>query len=165
MEWMKKGTRYRQLSYEERVKIEALKAEGAGIRSIAVALGRSPNRISRELKEKKVKGCYRPKEAQHKTYWRRYLSKRNCLKVAMDRNLNNLVREQLTKGWSPERIAGRATRHGLPVSKKAVYKFVYSRCLERYLFWQRMKKKSGLKRGASEPKDASKKGLSLRPPL
>src|SRR3989344_8531632 len=109
MECMEKGKRYRQLSYEERVKIEVLKAEGKSARSIALILGRSPNTIALELKEKKVKGAYGAKKAQHKTYWRRYLSKRGCLKVAMDRNLNKLVREQLTEGWSPERIAGWAT--------------------------------------------------------
>ena len=163
MECMEKGKRYRQLSYEERVKIEVLKAEGGSARSIAKALGRSPNTIARELKEKKVRSRYGAKKAQHKTYWRRYLSKRGCLKVAMDRELDRFVREKLLLGWSPERIAGRATRIGLLVSKKAVYKFVHSRCFERYLFWSKHKKKSGPKRGLMSWKDLSKKGLSSRP--
>jgi IS30 family transposase len=163
MEHMKRGKRYHQLSYEERVKIEVLQAGGESVRSIAKTLGRSPNTIALELKGKKVKGAYGAKKAQHKTYWRRYLSKRNCMKVAMDRDLGRFVREKLVLGWSPERIAGRATSIGMPISKKAVYKFVYSRCFERYLFWKKYKKKSGPKRGTSTSKDLSKKGLSLRP--
>lgn len=162
---MEKGTRYRQLSYEERVKIEVLKSEGESVRSIANALSRSPNTIARELKEKKVRGAYLPKKAQHKTYWRRYRSKRNCMKVAMDKELTRFVREKLPLGWSPERIAGRATKMDMPVSKKAVYKFVKSRCLERHLFWEKYKKKGGPKRKGGVPKDPEKKGLSLRPAL
>jgi transposase, IS30 family len=165
MEYMEKGKRYRQLSYEERVKVEALKAQGESIRSIASALERSPNTIIRELKEKRVRGAYGAKKAQRKTYWRRYLSKLGCMKVAMDKELDTLVREKLVLGWSPERIAGFSTRTGKKMSKKAVYKFIHSRCLERYLFWQRIKKKSGPKRGASVLKDPSKKRLSARPGL
>lgn len=162
---MEKGKRYKQLSYEERVKIEVLRAQGENIRSIATALLRSPNTIARELKEKKVRNEYGAKKAQHKTYWRRYLSKRNCMKVAVDRELGTFVREKLFLGWSPERIAGRATKIGMPVSKKAVYKFVYSRCFERYLFWKKYKKRNGPKRVAASVKDPLKKALSLRPPV
>lgn len=165
MECMEKGKKFRQLSYEERVKIETLKAQGESIRLIASVLGRSPNTISRELREKKVKGAYNPKKAQHKTYWRRYRSKRNCMKVAMDKELTGFVRENLLLGWSPERIAGRATMMGMPVSKKAVYKFIDSRAWERHLFWRKYKKKSGPKRGACLAKDLEKRPLLLRPPL
>lgn len=162
---MEKETKYRQLSYEDRVKIEALRAQGESVRAIARALKRSPNTIARELREKKVKGVYHPKKAQHKTYWRRYRSKRNCMKVALDKQLTAFVREKLPLGWSPERIAGRAALIGMPVSKKAVYKFVYSRCLERSLFWQKYKKKGGPKRGAYAAKDPEKRQLLLRPPV
>jgi IS30 family transposase len=48
--------KYKQLSYEERVQIELLKRNGVSIRGIARLLERSPNTISRELREKKVKG-------------------------------------------------------------------------------------------------------------
>lgn len=160
---MEKGTTYHQLSYEERVQIEVLKEKGESIRSIAKALGRSPNTVSQELKEKKVRGVYTPKKAHHKTYWRRYRSKRNCLKVAMDKNLTLFVREKLHLGWSPERIAGRATREGMPVSKKAIYKFIHSRAWGYHLFWKKYHKKGGPKRKQGTWKDPEKKGISLRP--
>lgn len=159
---MKKRT-YQQLSYEDRVKIEALLSEGRSVRSIARALGRSPNTIAREVREKNVRGAYRPTKAQHKTYWRRYRSKRDCMKVAMSPELTRLVNEKLTLRWSPERIAGYARRQGMSVSKKAVYKFVKSRCLEGYLFWKRNRKKRGVRRGHHSPSDTEKRMIETRP--
>lgn len=165
MECMKKGTRYCQLTYEERVRIATLLERGESIRSIAGVLGRSPNTIGRELWEKKVKGLYLPKKAHHKTYWRRYRSKRNCMKVALEKKLADLVLEKLPLGWSPERIAGYATLCGMSVSKKAVYKYVKSRCLERHLFWKKYRKKSGRKRSHTSPADAGKRLVEARPPV
>ena len=160
---MKKGTKYQQLSYEERVSIETLWKRGLSVRAIAETLGRGPNTIAREVREKKVNGAYIPKKAHHKTYVRRYWSKRDCMKVAMDPALVNLVREKLILRWSPERIAGYARRNGTPLSKKAVYKYVKSRCLEKSLFWSRIKKKRGMKRGHHSPQDRAKRLIGMRP--
>src|SRR3989344_7225969 len=126
--------KYAKLSYEERVLVGSLHRAGISARSIAAMLGRSPNTISRELREKKVKGRYVVKKAHHKTYWRRYRSKRDCMMVALDGGLCHFVKQKLKAGWSPERIAGYLRLQGKVVSTKAVYKYVYSRCLERHLF-------------------------------
>jgi IS30 family transposase len=163
MEYMKKGTKYQQMTYEERIKLATLRERGESIRSIANILGRSPNTISKELHEKVVHGQYIPKKAQHKTYWRRYRSKRDCMKVAMSKELTELVNEKLPLGWSPERIAGYAKRHGHAVSKKAVYKYIKSRCLERHLFWKRNKRKGGRKRAHMSPTDQGKRMIENRP--
>jgi len=138
--------KYNHLTYEERVQIYTLYTAGQSSRYIARLLGRSPNTIARELIEKNVNGIYIPKKAQHKTYWRRYGAKKDCMKVAMDPWLAKTVEEKLKKGWSPERIAGWSTRHGHPVSTRSVYRFVHSRCLERYLFRRKYKRKSGPKK-------------------
>lgn len=160
---MQKGTTYTQLTYEDRVIISTLHNEGVSARSIAILLNRSPNTVSRELAEKQVKGTYDAKKAQHKTYWRRYLSKRGCLKVAMDRRLAALVLAKIKGRWSPERIAGYATRMGMQVSKKAVYKFVRSRRLDYCLFWGRHKRKGGPKRGHVSCGDTEKRRIEERP--
>lgn len=160
---MKKETAYQQLSYEERVKIETLLRKGESVRSIARTLGRSPNTIAREVREKKVNGVYRPKKAQHKTYVRRYWSKRDCMKVAMSPDLVRLVNEKLQLRWSPERIAGYARRNGTLLSKKAVYKYVKSRALDHRLFWKRNHKKRGVKRGHHSPADMAKRLIEMRP--
>src|SRR3989338_2008065 len=160
---MKNGTNYQQLSYEDRVKIETLLKRGESVRSIARTLGRSPNTIAREVREKKVKGKYVPKKAQHKTYVRRYWSKRDCMKVVMSPALVRLVNEKLRLKWSPERIAGYARLNGTLLSKKAAYKYAKSRCLDRYFFWKRIKKKRGVKRGHHGPQDTAKRMVEMRP--
>lgn len=162
---MKTGTKYMQLSYEERVIIGTLTEEGYSVRGVATFLGRSPNTISYELREKKVKDAYNPKKAQQKTYYRRYRSKRMCMKVAMHRNIARFVEKKLRVEWSPERIAGYLRRCGTVVSKKAIYKYVSSRCLERYLFWHRYTKKSGPKRRQYRAWDHLKRHISERPAL
>lgn len=133
------------------------------MRDIADVLGRSPNTVSYELREKRVKGVYDPRKAHHKTYYRRYRSKRGCLKVAMHRNIATFVEKKLCDEWSPERIAGYLRRCGTVVSKKAIYKYVSSRCLERYLFWHRHQKHSGPKRRQHRSWDYLKRHISERP--
>lgn len=155
--------KYKQLTYEERIQIDTLHRSGVSIRGIAAVLERSPNTISRELREKTIRGTYLPKKAHHKTYWRRYKSKRKCMKVATSPSLIQLVHEKLEAGWSPERIAGYSTRAGNSVSKKAIYKYIQSRCLERHLFWKKHKKRSGRKRGSCTHQDTQKRHMSSRP--
>ena len=133
---------YKHLNYEERIKIDTLVKEGLSLRKIAKSLSRSPNTVSRELKEKKVKNEYIPKKAQHKSYWRRYRSKMNCMKVAVSKEMNEFVSNKIKDNWSPERISGYLKLNNISVSKKAIYKFIHSRCLERYLFKRRISKNS-----------------------
>lgn len=160
---MKTGTKYRQLTFEERVMISTLTNEGYSKRAIARVLGRSPNTISYELQEKKVHGEYLPKKAHHKSYYRQYKSKRGCMKVAMDRNIARFVEAKLCEKWSPQRISGHLRRCGVMVSKKAIYKYVHSRCLERYLFWSWNNKKGGPKRRQHRSWDYLKRHVSERP--
>lgn len=154
-----------QLSYEDRVLIGSLHRAGSSVRSIAAMLERSPNTISRELREKRVRGRYVVKKAQHKTYVRRYLSKRDCMKVALDANLSNLVKKKLEAGLSPERIAGWLRLQGTAVSTKAVYKYVYSRCMERHLFWRKHRVRGGPKRRYAKTPCDARKYIEKRPPL
>jgi len=133
--------KYQQLSFEERVQIELLKRNGVSTRGIARLLERSPNTISREVREKVVGGVYLPKKAHHKTYWRRYQSKRQCLKVGLDSHLSWFVDTHVRKQWSPERMAGYLRGSGYTVSTKAIYRFVYARSLEGYLLLKSRRKK------------------------
>lgn len=157
--------RFRQLSYEERVAIDTLKRRGESIRSIAKVLGRSPNTISYELKEKVVKGEYTPKKAQHKSYVRRYLSKRDCLKIATHKDMKTLVERLLKQRVSPERISGYMKRFGFHVSAKAIYKYAYHRCFEYCLFWSWNKKKSGRKRKNHQSVVDGRRYIEERPVL
>lgn len=135
-------SKFNHLTYEERIQIDTLRKTGKSLRYIASVLGRSPNTISYELRNNLVKNEYDVKKADHKAYVSRNLSKQGCMKVVSDSHLCDFVHRGLENGWSPERIAGRYTKEYTPVSTKAVYKYIYSRCLEKYLFWTKQKKKS-----------------------
>jgi IS30 family transposase len=155
--------KYSQLSYEERIAISTLQTEGYGVRAIARTLGRSPNTVSYELRNKQVCGTYNPRKAHQKTYQKRYRSKRMCLKVAMDRFLEKEVRTQLRKRVSPERISGYLRRCGTVVSAKAVRKYAQSRSMEYCFFWSWNKKKGGPKRRQHRAWDQLKRHVSERP--
>lgn len=97
------GKRYGQLSLEERCKIAELHQAGHSIRQIAAALDRAPSSISRELKRNRGKQVgYKPAYAQEQAAARRWRGAR------LERNveLRDFVLERLSRGWSPEQIAG-----------------------------------------------------------
>jgi IS30 family transposase len=103
---MKEKRKYKHLSFEERYVIEKLLKKKLKIRDIAELLNRSPNTISYEINKNIVNGEYLAKKAQHKSYFRRYRSKRQCLKVSMDRFLTRFVEKKLRDKWSPKQISG-----------------------------------------------------------
>lgn len=157
---------YKHLSFEERFVIETLLKKKSKIRDIGELLSRSPNTISNEIRKNSVHGIYRAKKAHHKAYIKRWRSKRQCLKVSMDRFLITFVEIKLSKKWSPKQISGHLEReYKITCSDKAIYKFVKSRCLERFLFWSWNNKKSGRKKYVYDnPKD-NRKYIEERPVL
>ena len=118
------GERYDQLSLEERCKVAGLHGAGHSIRQIAAALDRSPSSISRELKRNSGKQIgYKPAYAQEQAAARRWKGSR------LERNteLRDLVLERLSRGWSPEQIAGRLTemKAATRISHESIYRFIY----------------------------------------
>lgn len=77
--------KYKYLYFEERFVIEKLLKAKVKIREIAKFLFRSPNTISREIKKNLMNGEYLAEKANYKAYFKRWRSKRRCLKVSMDR--------------------------------------------------------------------------------
>lgn len=118
------GKRYGQLSLEERCKIAELHQAGHSIRQIAAALDRAPSSISRELKRNRGKQVgYKPAYAQEQAAARRWRGAR------LERNveLRDFVLERLSRGWSPEQIAGwlvhaKAT---IRISHESIYRFIH----------------------------------------
>ena len=155
---------YKHLSFEERFVIEKLLEKNLKIRNIADFLGRSPNTISNEIRKNSVAETYLARKAHHKAYVKRWRSKRQCLKVSMDRFLYKFVEHKLVKKWSPKQISGYLGKeYGIACSDKAIYKFVESRCLERFLFWSWNNKKGGRKKYKyNNPKD-DRKYIEERP--
>lgn len=135
--------KYKRITYEDRVKIETLHNENKSGRYISNILGCSHNTVCYELR-KKVNGVYTAKKAQHKTYIRRYMSKRESLKVVKLR-LEKRLKEKLILKWSPERISGYLRIEGVYISTKAIYKYVYTRSLDWYLMSKGKKRSKKLK--------------------
>jgi IS30 family transposase len=155
---------YKHLSFEERFVIEKLFLRNVAIRGIATVLGRSPNTVSGELRRNLVHGAYCAHKAKQKAYARRWRAKRDCLKVAMDSFLSRFVEEKVKEKWSPQQISG-CLRNELDItcSPKAIYKFVESRSLERYLFWRWNKKQGGPKRRKHKVCEDGRKYIEMRP--
>jgi transposase, IS30 family len=121
--------RYKQLSFEDRDQIALLNGQGESVRSIARALHRDPGTISRELKRNAGQlytGCYLAHRAQLRSDQRKSEShKRERLRAP---RLKAYVRRQLSRGWSPERIAGRwQALGGARISHEAIYRWVYEK--------------------------------------
>ena len=164
------GTRYQQLSLDDRCTIARLQAEGRSIRQIAAALDRAPSTIARELKRNisRQQG-YRPAYADAQTRARRWTGSK------LDRlpELRACVLAHLRNRWSPEQIAGRtALEAGAPViSHETIYRFIYAQITRHNQFsWRhylpRAKCNRGRRRRRSSPAGFIKDRVSIaqRPP-
>lgn len=143
------------LCFSERKKIERFLRRRKSLREIARVLKRSVSNISNEVKNNSVNGIYNAKKAQHKADVKREKSKRDCLKVAMNKELQKFVVNNIKDHQSPEGISGRLKEVEKSIeyaSSKAIYKFVESphgRQIEKCLYGNAVKKKTGKKRGTS----------------
>ena len=119
------GRGYKQLSLEDRCEIARLQAAGRSIRQIAAALDRPPSTISRELKRNCGRHVgYKPSYAQEQTRARRWSGSR----LEREPDLRRAVLERLTRGWSPEQVAGRLARQAgrNVISYESIYRFIYA---------------------------------------
>lgn len=157
--------KYKHLTFEERFVIEKLLNKSTGIRAIALLLERSANTISREIKKNSTKGIYDAKKAHHRAYVKRWRSKTQCLKVAMNDFLYRYVdRKMRVNKCSPEQMSGELKEtYDIVCSAKAIYKFATSRCLERYLFWGWNKKRGGRKQYRYDTPKDQRKYIDVRP--
>ena len=157
----------KHLVKEERFCIEKMLKQGKSFTEIAETLGRGLSTISEEINKNGGRDNYQAKRAERRAYWKQYCKKRYCNKVALDSHLYNFVEKSLNKGWSPETISSRLeTKSGLKyASPKSIRKFINSRpSLERFLFWERNKMKSGRKRGKGKYlNDPDRKWIDYRP--
>jgi IS30 family transposase len=117
------GTKYDQITLEERCEIARLQGEGRSVRQIAAALDRSASCISRELKRNKGQQVgYKPGQAQERTQARRW---KGC-KLDRDKALLEEVLDLLGRGWSPEQVcAVLERRHGeRRLGPETIYRFI-----------------------------------------
>lgn len=145
------GQCYEQLGLEERIEIYRLHAAGQPIRAIGLAVGRAGSTISREIKRNSARtkawpGGYCAARAQKLAERRRRWDGR--FKLARQPDLQNLVKDRLAMGHSPEQIAGRLTlEHGHTViSHESIYRFAYHRSAQKD-YWHRLLPRRKSRRG------------------
>jgi transposase, IS30 family len=156
--------KFHHLSFEERFVIEKLFVAGVRLREIARFLLRSPNTVSREINKNSVSGTYLAVKANHRAYFKRWRSKRQCLKVAMDQFLCRFVEKKLREKWSPEQISGYLlVEMNIKCSAKCIYKFANKRSLDHLLFWGWNNAKGGRKKYAYKTVKDGRKYIESRP--
>lgn len=110
----------------ERGKLKLLFSQGAGVRAIGRALGRSAGAVSRELKRNGTIQTYKAQEA--------YASRRERSKPQGKWNpeLASEIEADLEKTYSPEQIQHSRKRQDLPtVAFKTLYNWLYTGRLSR----------------------------------
>jgi len=114
---------YKQLTYEQRCQIEALKKSGISQRAIADVIGVSQSSISRELSRNTgIKG-YRHKQAQQTAAERR----RATIKAhKMTEELIDKIEHYLYQDWSPEQISGWLLfTEDIEISHERIYQHIW----------------------------------------
>jgi len=158
------GTRYEQLSLEERCTIARLRANGQSIRKIAASLGRKASTVSRELKRNAGAQEYKPAYADEQAWARRWRGS----KLVRQPDLQKLVLDSLAMGLSPEQIAGRLAHenNSMRISHESIYRFIYAQIgrtkdyrWRRYL--PRAKSKRGWGRRPHHPMEHIKNRVSI----
>jgi IS30 family transposase len=125
---------YRQLSAEERGTLSLGLAHGHSLRALARLLGRAPSTVSREVARNVTRGRpYRACTAQTQAAARVHQPRRP--RKLLDPWLRQYARTSLTRGCSPDQIAGRL-RHAYPgdmgkrLSTETIYAALYVRPAE-----------------------------------
>lgn len=158
----------KHLSKEERFCIEKMCKAGISQIEMSRILNRGKSTISEEIKENGGRDVYCAKKAINRAYIKQYRKKRDCNKVALDGHLVKFVENKLSCGWSPETISSNLEKKsGLQyASSKSIRKFISKRSgLERYLFWNRNEKKSGVSTNNIYLTDPDRKWIADRPQM
>ncbi len=118
---MPKG--YHHLTQEERCQICALRKSGLSEPAIARQLGRDRTTVWREVRRNGGGRGYRHRQAQGKASARRSAASSVARKMTPERW--RLVEDRLADGWSPEQIAGRLRKEGVPMAgRQWIYRHV-----------------------------------------
>lgn len=129
---------YHHLTIHEREQIKLLMSRGKSLRAIAKSIGRDRKTVGRELDRNSSAlghSAYCPSNAQELSAKRRA----NCKTKRLDRGaLRTYVVGKLTRGWSPETIAGRLKEiHSqTTVSYETIYQFVYAKENHQQRYWE-----------------------------
>src|SRR3977135_744010 len=116
------------LTWAEREEISRGVGASRSVRSMALALGRAPSTVSREIVRNGGSRWYRATAAD-KRAWKQALRPKPC-KLAEHGQLRQAVAAKLERNWSPEQIAGWLKRmypgtEACQVSHETIYRSLY----------------------------------------
>src|ERR1035437_355162 len=125
-----KAENYARLTYEDRVIIETLLAEGKNKSFIATKLNRSRSTISREINKwlGGPKDSYKANFAHDSA--QDFSSRRSKDKISLNKKLRTYVYMGLLNNWSPEQISGKIKKDYpnnpiMTISHEAIYLHIY----------------------------------------
>lgn len=164
---MKKASK---ITDAERSEIDILHGKGYSARSIAKALGRSPNTIAAELKRNSYQdGRYIAARAKQKAYVRRKYARYQGKKIQEDDGLRAFIILKLSERWNPDEIAGYLRVNpalGLYASKTAIYEWLRSAWGQQYcvlLYSQRYQRKPRRKNKTDRVMIPNRTSITERP--
>lgn len=159
---------YRQITYEERYTIGALRRMGLSPSAIAELVGRHRSTIIREIHRNRSRsdGTYRPQMADWYARGRRSRARRNRRFSEDD---FRLVQRLLMRQWSPEQISGYLHRHRLlRISHETIYRHIWAEKraggqLYKHLRGARKKRRKRYRSYDSRGRLAGKRPIEQRP--
>jgi transposase, IS30 family len=115
---------YKQLTYEQRCQIEALKKSGISQQAIATLIKVSQSSISRELSRNTGERGYRHNQAQQKSIERRQSTVKPHKMTA---ELVDEIEDKVWQKWSPEQISGwLLMNQGVCISHESIYRHIWA---------------------------------------
>jgi len=145
---------YKQLTYELRCQIYALKKTGLSQNKIAQQLKVSQSTISRELSRNTGKRGYRIKQAQSFTDTRRLLARKA---IKMTSNLVALIESKIHLKWSPEQVSGwLREEHNTFISYETIYLHVWADKRRGGQLFQHLRRKGKAYQPRSKDKQAGR---------
>lgn len=157
---------YTHLNTAERELIFLSLGQGRSYREIGQILGRSHTTIQREVERNTGKESenapteYSPQRAAEMAKQRRRESKTTKLD---DLSIRNFVVGKLTRGWSPEQIAGRLKLKAPDcfLSYETIYQFIYAKENKPLRFWEFLRRGHKRRQAFGGRKSQSAKRLTI----
>jgi IS30 family transposase len=139
---MKKSTK---ITRQERFDIRSMLDLKQSLRWIAKQLSRSPNSISREIRNNSTNGYYNPVKADAKARKKRRETRLKWRKIENIPLLRKFIIAKLKQDWNPDEISGYMRENRLPfyASKTTIYEWLFSSWGQKYckyLYSQRYRK-------------------------
>jgi IS30 family transposase len=118
-EYTENTEKYKQLSAEERGKIEVYRSLNCSISKIAVLIKRSKSTVCEEIRRGKYNGKYTARIAQNKAEKRRRESHKHS--KWKNSELLNFIERHLKIRWSPEIISHELSENGIKFNHTSIY--------------------------------------------